>query len=129
MAGQEPKPFSRLAETLIREFRRLPSDEPARMRRRPTHEMAALVDELKTRHQIGRSTPEDTIREHWAELVGPANASYSHAVAIDLRNRLTVHASHAVVRSELFVNREEIVSRIRKLPGCANVRFLNIRAG
>jgi hypothetical protein len=127
--SDQPKPFSKLAEGLIRDFRRAPVTEPAKMRRRPTVELGKVIDELMIKHQIGRSSPENTIRERWPEIVGEANAVYSHAVALDLRHRLTVHASHAVVRNELFLNRAEIVARIQKLPGCAEVKHLNIRAG
>jgi hypothetical protein len=79
--------------------------------------------------QIGRESPEHTIREQWTDLVGPANAHYSHASQIDPRGRLTVLAGHAVVRNELFIHRQLIVERIRKLPGCGHVLELNIRAG
>ncbi len=79
-------------------------------------------------HQIGRPSAEQSIRDHWAELVGPANASYSHAARIE-RGRLIVLAAHAVVRNELFLHREEIVQHIRKLPGCEGIRSLNLRAG
>jgi hypothetical protein len=40
-----------------------------------------------------------------------------------------VNASHAVVRNELFLHRAEIVARIRKLPGCAGVQELWVKAG
>lgn len=129
MAGNEPKPFSFQAEKLIAALRRVPDDTPARMKKRPTKELSGLVEELMVKYQVGRESPEHTIREHWAELVGPANAHYSHAAQIDPRGRLVVLAGHAVVRNELFIHRQLIVERIRKLPGCAHVRELNIRAG
>lgn len=127
--SNEPQSFSKVAERLIGDFRRVPSNEPRKMRRRPTRELTSIIDELMVKHQIGRSSPEQTIRDHWPELVGEANASYSHAVHLDARHRLTVHASHAVVRNELFLHRATIVERIQKLPGCTEVKFLNIRAG
>jgi hypothetical protein len=72
------------------------------MRRRPAQPMAELVEILTAKHGIGKPTAEQAIREAWPEIVGHANASYSHAVRIDERRRLIVHASHAVVRNELF---------------------------
>jgi hypothetical protein len=33
------------------------------------------------------------------------------------------------VRNELFMHRAEIVERIQKLPGCAVIKELNLRAG
>jgi hypothetical protein len=124
----QPHQFSKLAETLVGELRRVPSDDPKRAKRRPTQPMAALIEELLQKNQIGQSSPEETIREHWVELVGTAAAAYSHPARIE-RNMLFVLAGHSVVRNELFHHRAEIVARIRKLPGCANVKALNLRAG
>lgn len=126
---KEPAPFSFQAEKLIAALRRIPDTTPPRMKKRPTQDLSGLVEELMVKFQIGRESPEQTIRENWAELVGPANAHYSHAVQIDPRGRLTVLAGHAVVRNELFHHRQTIVARIQKLPGCTQVRELNIRAG
>lgn len=120
--------FSRIAEELIGDLRGIAPNEPRRSRKRATQPVSAVIEQLLEKHQIGRESPENTIREHWKEIVGPANASYSHPAMIE-RNRLTVLVSHAVVRNELFMNRDEIVARIRKLPGCATVRLLNLRAG
>ncbi len=129
MSSEEPKTFSRQAENLIAALRRVPDTTPARMKKRPTKELSSLVEELMVKFQIGRDSPEQLIRDNWRELVGPANAHYSHAVQIDPRGRLTVLAGHAVVRNELFHHRKTIVERIRKLPGCSHVRELNVRAG
>ena len=126
---QPPHTFSKLAEKLVGDLRGgIEAEEPRRSVKRPTRNLADVVDQLLTKHQIGRESPEQTIRDHWAEIVGHANASYSHAANIE-RNRLVVLASHAVVRNELFHHREEIVARIRKLRGCEAVKSLLLRAG
>ena len=127
MADPRP-PFSRVAEDLIASFRRVPGGEPARQRKRPTREAGEAIEELLAKFHIGRTSLEDTIRAHWAEIVGPANAMYSHALRIDGR-RLAVQASHAVVRNELFLHRATIVGRIQQLPGCAGVKEIWVRAG
>jgi len=127
--GDLPPRFSRAAEKLIADLRGLPDESSARMRRRPTREMAGLVEELMVKHQLGRPSPEQTIRDHWPEVVGPANTAYAHASQIDPRGRLVVLVTHAVVRNELFMHRQMIVDRIRALPGCAHVRSLMLRAG
>jgi hypothetical protein len=80
------------------------------------------------KHHIGRPSAEQTIRDHWVELVGTANAGYSHAVRIE-RNRVLVLCAHSVVRNELFHHREEIARRIRMLPGCEGVKSINLRSG
>jgi hypothetical protein len=125
----EPFRFSKTAEELIGDLRGLAHREPRRQVRRPTQPLGNLVEALMSKYQVGRPSPEQTIREQWAELVGSANAHYSHPAMIEARGRLTVLAGHAVVRNELFMHRQTIVARIRKLPGCEHVSALNIRAG
>lgn len=124
----QPHQFSKLAEELIGDLRRADSPEPRRSVKRATKPLADAVEELMIKHQIGRPSPEQSIRDRWAELVGAANASYSHAARLE-RGRLVVLAAHAVVRNELFLHREQIVERIRKLPGCEGLKSLNIRHG
>jgi Dna[CI] antecedent, DciA len=125
----EPHRFSRVAEDLIASLRRVPSEDPRGIRRRPAHELVELIDSLRAKHGIGRPTTEQAIRDEWPQIVGPANASYSHAVRIDERGRLVVHATHAVVRNELFLNRAEIIERIQRIPGCACVKQIHLAQG
>jgi hypothetical protein len=124
----QPHVFSKLAEELVGDLRGVEFDEPRRSYKRPTKDLAAVVEELMVKHQIGRPSAEQSIRDRWPELVGAANAGYSHPARIE-RGRLIVLAAHSVVRNEIFLHREEIVQRIRKLAGCEGVRSLNIRAG
>jgi hypothetical protein len=125
----EPHRFSRLAEDLIGSLRRLPPEDPASARRRPTRELSDVIEQLRVKYGIGREAPEYVVREHWAEIVGPANASYSHAVRLEPTGRLVVHASHAVVRNELFMHKAEILDRIKRLPGCGAVKSLFLAVG
>ena len=125
---KEPHQFSKIAEELVGDLRGIAFDDPKRSKKRPTRPLADLIEELLQKNQIGRSSPEQMIRDHWVELVGSANASYSHPARIE-RNWLIVLAAHAVVRNELFHHRDEIVARIQKLPGCAHIKSLNLRAG
>lgn len=127
-ASNQPHQFSRIAEELVGDLRRVAFDDPKRSKKRPTQPLAALIEDLLQKNQIGRSSPEQLIRDHWVELVGSANASYSHPARIE-RNQLVVLAAHAVVRNELFHHREEIVARVRKLQGCGTIKSLNLRAG
>ncbi len=126
--NNEPHTFSQLAENLVGDLRGVGPEDPVRSRKRATKPLAGVLEELLQKYQIGRSSPEQTIRDHWVELVGPANASYSHPARIE-RNQLLVLAGHSVVRNELFHHRAGIVERIQQLPGCAHVKSLNLRAG
>jgi hypothetical protein len=125
----EPHRFSRQAEDLIASLRRIPSEDPGRARRRPAKGLVELIDGLRAKHGIGQPTAEQAIREAWSGIVGGANASHSHAVRIDERGRLLIHVDHSVVRDELFFNREEILQRVRKVPGAASVKRLHLSQG
>lgn len=127
-APDQPFQFSKLAENLVGDLRGIGPDDPARSKKRPTRELGALIEELMQKHQIGRSSPEQNVRDRWAEIVGASNAAHSHPARIE-RNRLLVLVPHSVVRNELFLHREEIVERVRKVPGCETVRSLLLRAG
>ena len=124
----QPHAFSKIAEELVGDLRGVAFEEPRKQVKRVTQPLAAVVEQLLQQHQIGRESPEQTIRDHWVELVGPANANYSHPARIE-RNRVTVLAAHAVVRNELFHHREQITEKIRALPGCGHVKGLTLRAG
>jgi hypothetical protein len=114
---------------MIADLRGFSDDTPPRMRRRPTQDIRGLVDELLVKHQIGRPSVEQGIRDRWPELVGAANAAYSHATQLDPRGKLAVLVTHPVVRNELFLHREMILERIRALPGCGGVKGLQFRNG
>jgi hypothetical protein len=126
--ADQPHQFSKLAEELVGDLRGIASEEPKRSKKRATQPLSAVVEQLMQHHKIGRDSPEQTIRDHWPELVGAANSVYSHPARLE-RNMLFVLAGHAVVRNELFLHRAEIVARIRKLPGCGEVKAINVRAG
>lgn len=125
----EPHEFSHAAEKMIGDFRRIPFVVPRKMRRRPTKEMAPLMEELLAKYRIGRHSCEQTIRDHWPEMVGPANAAYSHPLRIERGRSLLVLVSHSVVRSELYLHRATVLEKIQKLPGCDHVRELNLAVG
>lgn len=123
----EPKEFSRAVENLIAGFREVPLDSSRSKRRKPT-DLTALIDELLVKYRISHDSLEHSIREKWVELVGVANASYSHPVVVE-KGLLVVLVSHAVVRNELFLHRQSILEKLRKLPGCAEIKGLALRSG
>ena len=123
---EEPKEFSRSIENLIAGFRALPEDV-GRSKRRKTVDLGALIDELLIKHRISHDSVEHSIREKWPEIVGAANASYSHPLVIE-KSLLVVLVSHAVVRNELFLHKESILEKLRPLPGCAGIKGLALRS-
>lgn len=127
MDADNPKEFSREVENLIAGFRGLPEDD-SRSKRRQTVDLARLIDELLVKYRISHDSIEHSIREKWPELVGVANATYSHPLVVE-RNQLVVLVSHAVVRNELFHHRASILEKLRKLPGCGAIKSLALRTG
>lgn len=118
--------FSRSIENLIAGFRALPEDTSRSKRRKPV-DLGALVDDLLVKHRISHDSLEHSIREKWTELVGVANASYSHPLVVE-RGLLVVLVSHAVVRNELFQHKASIMGKLHKLPGCAAIKGLQLRS-
>jgi hypothetical protein len=125
--SEEPKEFSRAIENLIAGFRHLPADETRSRPRKPS-DLATVIDELLVKYRISHDSLEHSIRAAWPELVGAANASYSHPVTVE-KNLLLVLTSHAVVRNELFHHRLPILTKLQKLPGCAHIKGLTLRSG
>jgi hypothetical protein len=122
----EPKEFSRAVENLIADLRQLPPDRSRSKKRKPT-ELGAVIEELLVKYRISHDSLEHSIRDKWRELVGEANASYSHPLTVE-RNLLVVLVSHSVVRNELFLHRETIVAKLQKLPGCDQIKGLALRS-
>ena len=125
--SDEPKEVSREVENLIAGFREIPGDR-SRSKRRKIIDLGALIDELLVKYRISHESIEHSIREKWPELVGAANASYSHPVTVE-RNQLVVLVSHAVVRNELFHHRLTILEKLKKLPGCGDIKGVALRVG
>jgi hypothetical protein len=127
VAHDEPQEFSRAMENVIADFRGLPVNRSRSKKRKPT-ELASMIDELLVKYRISHDSVEHSIRDKWRELVGVANATYSHPLAVE-RGLLVVLVSHAVVRNELFMHRDSIIQKLRKLPGCAEIKGINLRSG
>lgn len=127
MSHDGPKEFSREVENLIAGLRELPEDRTRSKRRKPA-ELASLIDELLVKYRISHDSLEHSIRDKWPELVGVANATYSHPLVVE-RNLLVVLVSHAVVRNELFLHRASILEKLRQLPGCAGIKGLALKSG
>ena len=125
--SDEPKEFSRTVENLIADLRELPRDRGRSKRRKPT-ELGSVIDALLVKYRISHDSLEHSIRDKWPDLVGVANATYSHPLIVE-RAQLIVLVSHAVVRNELFMHRLSILAKVKLLPGCEGIKGLTLRAG
>jgi hypothetical protein len=127
-AHPERKPFSRQVENLIANLRGFPEDT-GRSRLRPTRSIDELVEKMLVKHRIGKSSPEETIRDAWAQIVGESNQQFAHPSRIDRERCLVVAVSDAVVRQELQFNKKLLIKRIRSLAGCDGIREIALRSG
>ncbi|HVU25322.1 MAG TPA: DUF721 domain-containing protein [Opitutus sp.] len=126
--SDQPHRLSKLAEKLVGDLRGVAPDDPPRSRPRATQPLSAIVEQLTAKYHLGSESAEQRLRDRWPDIVGSANAAFSHAARIE-RNRLVVLASHAVVRNELFLHRDEILQRVHQVQGCTAIKSLLIRAG
>ena len=126
--SDEPKEFSRAVENLIAGFRDLPED-PGRSRRRPTVNLTALIDELLVKYRISHDSLEHSIREKWPELVGAANASYSHPVVVEKRPAGRPRLARRRPQRALPCTRTRSSRKLRKVPGCTAIKGLALRTG
>lgn len=125
--SDEPKEFSREIENLIADLRDLPGDR-GRSKKRKATELGSVIDDLLVKYRISHDSLEHSIRDKWPEIVGIANATYSHPLVVE-RAQLIVLVSHSVVRNELFLHRMSILGKVKKLPGCEGIKGLALRAG
>ncbi len=123
-----PMRFDRHVENLIAALRGLPEDK-GRSNPREPHSSEKLMEQVLERYRLLEKTPEQTILENWASLVGPANAEYSRLMRIDESRQAIVGVTNPVVRQELFFHRREVLERIRALPGCGRIAGIRFRAG
>ncbi len=124
----QPHEFSRPIENLIAELRGVPAND-SRSKLRREQPLGDAIDKLLHKYKVGVDAPDHTIRQHWAEIVGNANAGYSHPVKVDTKGKLLVLVSHAVVRDELRLLETIILQRVRQLRGCERITGLTLRAG
>ena len=124
--SDEPKEFSRTVENLIADLRDLPGDR-GRSKKRKVTELGSVIDALLVKYRISHDSLEHSIRDKWPEIVGVANATYSHPLVVE-RAQLIVLVSHSVVRNELFLHRLSLLEKVKKLPGCEAIKGLSLRS-
>lgn len=131
MASQKPRkhrPFSAEDLALIDRFRGHPRN-PVRKTRDPRG-MANSLDRILANLRVTNdSTPEKTILENWAYLVGHSYAQRCAPARIERNGTLIILAPNPVVRQEIGFQKRRIINKIRKLPGCLLVRSILLRGG
>lgn len=86
------------------------------------------MDYLLRKHRIGMKTPEEAIRDAWAEIVGEANAQYCHPLRLEREKTLVVGTSSPVIRQEMQFHKPMVLERVRAIPGCEGITNIIFRA-
>jgi hypothetical protein len=120
--------FSRHVENLIANFRGLPENR-SRSRLKETAPFEDVIEKVIQKYRIGIASPEETLREHWAEIVGAANTQFCHPNRIERGKNLIITVSNPVVRQELFFNRKLLLKKIQLIPNCEKIALITLRAG
>ncbi len=120
--------FPRHVENLIANFRGLPEDR-SRSRLNETTPFQDVIEKVIQKYRIGMASPEETLREHWAEIVGAANVQFCHPTRIERGKNLIITVSNPVVRQELFFNRKLLIKKIQEIPNCRDITLGNLRVG
>ncbi|MGF1450145.1 MAG: DUF721 domain-containing protein [Opitutales bacterium] len=120
--------FSREAERLISSLRGLPSGGGVRVNQAPLP-LDRLIEVTLKNHRIGEQRVEETIMRQWKSIVGEKWAERCSPVRLQNRRRLHVYAANSVVRNELLFRKREILARLRKLPGCEDIREVVFQQG
>lgn len=114
-------------EDAIADFRGFPRLSDAEFHHGASN-MSSLVEVLIERFKIGHDTPEKAIMSAWSELLGK-DAHRCAPERIDSQGRLVVAVANAILRRELHFKRVELAKKIRRLPGCENIRDIEFKAG
>ena len=120
------KTFSRRIRNLIAVFRGLPIDTSRSFLKR-ARPVGDTVASLMKKISVTTIRPEHSLQEHWEMIIGSYLSHRCHPVKITNDDVLLIHSANAVVRSELYMQKEKILERIHSLPRCAkisDIRFI-----
>ncbi|NDW19614.1 DUF721 domain-containing protein [Dysgonomonas sp. 216] len=87
------------------------------MRKKNTESIGDVLKQFFEENQfIKRKIAENRIISGWAKLFGPAIASYTSNLYLN-NNILYVHLTSSVLRSELIMSKERMITALNKYAG------------
>ena len=120
--------FPRHVENLIANLRSFPENSTNSIVRQPCR-LDSVLEVVLEKYHVGRQRPAQTILERWRSIMGALNAPRCRPQRIDGRGRLIISVANQTLRQELNFQRNTILNRIRRLPGCAEITDVYIRHG
>ncbi len=86
------------------------------MRRSTTTRLGDLLGDFIRNSPLEQPLKEVAVIGHWHEMMGEAMDKYIRQISVD-KGVLYVEVSSSVVKSELFMNREELRRRLNERAG------------
>ena len=120
--------FPRHIENLIADMRNLPHNR-GRSRIREERPLSDLMDVLTQKHNIEQISREKIIMKHWREIVGSEMAHRCKPQTILHGNKLVIVTANPTLRNELAMRKHGMLSKIRALPACKDIREIFFKHG
>lgn len=121
-------PFPRDVQNLIASFRGLPPDRSSSIPRK-IRSLDTVIDDLQKKFQWDEKSTEQVIMENWRQIVGEKEAHRSRPGQLVRGKTLVITVTNSILRQEMGFRRNDILSKIRRLPGCQDIREVVIRHG
>ncbi|MDP0498656.1 MAG: DUF721 domain-containing protein [Verrucomicrobiota bacterium JB022] len=120
--------YSRQVNNLLSNLKGLPEDESHSLDR-GAKRLDSLMEVIFERHKIDQETPEETVMQNWARIVGARYAQRCAPTKIDTDGVLLVRVGNSIVRRELQFTEDRIMTALRSLPNCAHIEGVRFIAG
>ena len=120
-------PLNKQTEDLIANFRGLPSTVTASSLRPPL-ELQSIVEQLETRYQFERISPERVLVENWANIFGSKLAQRCHPVRIVEGRVLVLCVQNQTLRSEINFMKRSLLKRIQALDHCKDIQDIRTQS-
>ncbi|GAB6011384.1 DciA family protein [Viscerimonas tarda] len=97
------------------------------MRRRNTESLGEVIKQFFEENRfIKAKVAESRIISGWGKILGPAIASYTTNIYLK-NNILYIHLSSSVLRAELMMSKERIITNLNKYAGMDIVKEIIFR--
>jgi hypothetical protein len=123
-----PRKFDRRTESLIASLRGLP-EEDLPYRDHGAKGIGSLAESLAEKYHLDRRTPEETVQENWARIIGPPFTSRCRPERIDPSGTLVIQVPDATVRRELMFAEDRMLTVLGSLPDCHHIHRIAFKSG
>ncbi len=96
------------------------------MKRSNTQSLGQVVNEFISENRIGTKLKEVSLALQWEELLGKTINRYTKNIYIE-KGTLYIEITSAVVKSELFMMREDIIRRMNERAGEILIRKIQFK--